>query len=322
VETTSFALQALVAVDPKSALIEPVMNWLVKNRRGAQWNNTRDTAIALLGLNDYLRASGELKGNIGFELSVNGHAVASKTVTAAGVLGAPNRFVIDPSFTHDGINEISIRRTEGGDDAPLYFSAEARFVSLEEPVKAAGNEIFVRRDYFRLVPHATLLKGVVYETVPLLDGGSVESGDRVEVVVTVESKNDYDYLLFEDLKPAGLEAIALQSGEPLEAQELRSGAVTRKFIDSATPPGEQPTVTQRDASAELTGRTVSIYQELRDRKVAMFLDHLPQGIWEVRYTLRAEVPGSFHALPLLAQAMYVPEVHANGEEVRIEVTGK
>src|SRR5207253_457607 len=35
VETTSFALQALVAVDPKSALIEPVMNWLVKNRRGA-----------------------------------------------------------------------------------------------------------------------------------------------------------------------------------------------------------------------------------------------------------------------------------------------
>ena len=30
------------------------MNWLVKNRRGAQWSNTRDTAIALLALNDYL----------------------------------------------------------------------------------------------------------------------------------------------------------------------------------------------------------------------------------------------------------------------------
>jgi uncharacterized protein YfaS (alpha-2-macroglobulin family) len=319
VETTSFAMQALVAVDPKNPLIEPVMNWLVKNRRGAQWSNTRDTAIALLGLNDYLHASGELKGDAGYELSVNGHAIASKTITAAEVLGAPSRFAIDPAFIRDAANEITIRRTHGA-GTPLYFSAEARFVSLEEPVKAAGNEIFVRRDYFKLVPHPTLLKGVVYEKAPLPDGGSVESGDRVEVVVTVETKNDYDYLLFEDLKPAGLEAIALQSGGSLFAQELRSGTVARKFEGSATLPAEQPTVIRREPSADLTGRTTWVYQELRDRKVAMFIDHLPQGIWEIRYTLRAEVPGSFHALPVLGQAMYVPEVRANGDEVRIEVT--
>src|SRR2546423_4812763 len=40
VESTSFALMALVAIDPKNALIEPASNWLIKNRRGAQWNNT------------------------------------------------------------------------------------------------------------------------------------------------------------------------------------------------------------------------------------------------------------------------------------------
>jgi alpha-2-macroglobulin len=62
-----------------------------------------------------------------------------------------------------------------------------------------------------------------------------------------------------------------------------------------------------------------VYQELRDRKVAMFIDHLPQGTWEIRYTLRAEIPGTFHALPLLGQAMYVPEIRANGAEVRMQV---
>jgi alpha-2-macroglobulin len=284
VETTSFALQAIVAIDPHNGLVEPVMNWLVKNRRGAQWSNTRDTAIALLGLNDYLRASGELHGDVSYDLSVNGHAVASRAITAAEVLGAPSRFTIDPSFVRDGVNEIVIHS-----NAPLYFAAEARFVSLEEPVKAAGHEIFVRRDYFKLVPHPTLLKGVVYEKAPLPDGGSVASGERVEVVVTVETKNDYDYLLFEDLKPAGLEAVALQSGQPLYAQ------------------------------AEGSGRMAFVYQELRDRKVAMFIDHLAQGTWQIRYTLRAEVPGSFHALPVLGQAMYVPEVRANGDEVRVTV---
>ena len=99
-------------------------------------------------------------------------------------------------------------------------------MSLEEPVKAAGNEIFVRREYYRLAPRPTLLKGVLYDRVPLRDGESIKSGERVEVVVTVDAKNDYEYLLFEDLKPAGFEAVELQSGEPLcatQAEDRRHG---------------------------------------------------------------------------------------------------
>ena len=65
--------------------------------------------------------------------------------------------------------------------------------------------------------------------------------------------------------------------------------------------------------------TTSVYRELRDRKVAMFITRLDQGIWEIRYTLRAEVPGTFHALPLIGQAMYVPEIRGNSAEVRMTV---
>jgi len=53
--------------------------------------------------------------------------------------------------------------------------------------------------------------------------------------------------------------------------------------------------------------------------VAMFLDKLADGTWQMRYDLRAEVPGRFHALPLLGQAMYVPEIRCNGQELRLEV---
>ena len=38
VEATAFSLQALLTVDPGSDLVEPAMNWLVKNRRGARWS--------------------------------------------------------------------------------------------------------------------------------------------------------------------------------------------------------------------------------------------------------------------------------------------
>ena len=70
---------------------------------------------------------------------------------------------------------------------------------------------------------------------------------------------------------------------------------------------------------DYTGRQRWVYQELRDRKVAMFIDKLPEGVWEIRYDLRAEVPGKFHALPVTGQAMYVPEIRCNGAETRIQV---
>jgi len=292
VEATSFALRALLAIDPKNKLVEPVTNWLIKNRRGAQWNNTRDTAIVVLTLNDYLRVSGEVQPVVGYDLLVNGTTVTTKQITADDALSAPSKFAIPRELLRDGQNEISIVRKSGS--GPLYFSAAAEFFSLEEPLKPAGNEIFVKRQYFKLVNHPTLLKGYVSERVLLNDGETVKSGDRIEVVLTVEAKNNYEYLLFEDLKPAGFEAVQVRSGEALDIRELKS-------------------------DGGFTGRTRWVHQELRDRKVALFVDRLPQGMWQVSYEMRAEAPGTFHALPVLGQAMYVPEIRTNGAETRVRV---
>ncbi|HET6973798.1 MAG TPA: alpha-2-macroglobulin family protein [Pyrinomonadaceae bacterium] len=293
VEATSFVLRALLAIDPQNKLIEPATNWLVKNRRGAQWSNTRDTAIVVLTLNDYLRVSGEVQSAMSYQLVVNGNPVATKQVTVEDALSAPSKFAISRELLRDGANEISIVRSSGS--GPIYFSAAAEFFSLEEPLKPAGNEIFVKRQYFKLVNHPTLLKGFVTERVPLNDGETVKSGDRVEVVLTVEAKNNYEYLLFEDLKPAGLEAVQIRSGESLYVRQLKSGG-------------------------GFTGQQRWVYQELRDRKVALFIDKLPQGVWQMSYEMRAEVPGQFHALPVLGHAMYVPEIRTNGAETRLKVT--
>jgi len=141
------------------------------------------------------------------------------------------------------------------------------------------------------------------------------SGDRVEVVLTVESKNDCEYLLLEDLKPAGLEAVQVKSGESMYLKELKPASATQALGAG--------TLSQGDLSyVDNTGRTSWVYQELRDRKVALFISSLPKGIWEIRYDLQAEVPGNFHALPVLGQAMYAPDIRANGAEVRLTVIGK
>lgn len=318
VETTSFVLQSLLAIDPQNALVEPAMNWLVKNRRGAQWSNTRDTAIAVLTLNDYLRTSGELQPDMTYEVLVNGHSIATTHLNADNALAVPSQYVIGRQFLADGSNQIQIKRIAG--HGALYFDVDARYFSLEEPIPPGGRAIFVRRQYYRLLNRPTLLKGTVFEKRLLADGETVNSGDRLEVVMTIDAKNDYDYLLFEDLKPAGLEAVQLLSGDSLSARELKSSGVEYKFGANPTP---SPEVGMRNLeNLDYTDRTASVYQELRDRNVAMFITHLPQGVWEIRYIMRAEVPGNFHALPVLGHAMYTPEVRCNGAEMRLSVEDK
>jgi len=309
VEATAFALRALLAIDPTNALVEPVSNWLIKNRRGAQWNNTRDTAIVVLALNDYLRASGELKADAAFKIFVNGTQVADRKISGADVFNAPSVFTIDPKLVQD-TNEIRIVRTsgDGGRAQALYFAANAKFFSTEEPITPAGNEIFVKREYYKLAGRPTLLKGYVYDREPLGDNETVKSGERVETVLTVESKNNYEYLMFEDLKPAGFEAVEIRSGENLYAKELKQSAIRNA----------QSAIEESD----YTDRERWVYQELRDRKVALFIDHLPQGVWQIRYDFRAETPGQFHALPVLARAMYVPEIRGNSAELRVKVVDK
>ena len=72
IEATAFALRAMLAVDPQNKLIEPVANWLIKNRRGAQWSNTRDTAIVLLAVSRGVR---HIAGSVGGSLSrIHGRA--------------------------------------------------------------------------------------------------------------------------------------------------------------------------------------------------------------------------------------------------------
>src|SRR5205807_5295461 len=102
VEATAFALRALLAIDPQNKLIEPVTNWLIKNRRGAQWSNTRDTAIVVMALDEYLRIFREMQPQMGYDLLVNGKSIATKQIGVDDALSAPTQFEIPREVIRDG----------------------------------------------------------------------------------------------------------------------------------------------------------------------------------------------------------------------------
>jgi uncharacterized protein YfaS (alpha-2-macroglobulin family) len=300
VETSAVVLQAALLIDPGQraegqTLAPMIVKWLVDNRRGQHWHSTKETAMAVYALADYVHVNRELSPEYTLTVDFDGRQKRSYTVTAANVLFFDNRFIVPDALLRDGVQTVTITKNGPGN---LYYSAFLRTFSLEEDIKGTGNEIFVRRRYFRLLAedpakiNAERARGLapryaepiadIYRRVPLKSGEELRSGDLLEVELFLESKNDYDYLAFEDLKPAGCEPV-----------ELRSGGRGENGLWS--------------------------HMELRDQKVAFFLSHLPQGTRTLTYRLRAEIPGRFHVLPTHGYAMYAPDIRALSDEFQLGI---
>ena len=120
-----------------------------------------------------------------------------------------------------------------------------------------------------------------YRRIELTNLAQIESGDLVEVELILRSKNDYEYLLIEDPKPAGLEPVDTRSG--------------------------------------YRNLGLQAFTEFRDQRVSLYLSTLARGEHTLRYRIRAETPGVYAALPTQVSAMYAPELRGNSDEIRLEV---
>jgi uncharacterized protein YfaS (alpha-2-macroglobulin family) len=283
VETNAAVLRAYLAVRPESDLPPMMVKWMVNNRRGNHWQSTKETAMAVYALADYMRVTKELAPDYTITVDLDGKVQRTYRVNRENALFLDNRFIVGDEVIGDGTQTLTIKVQGAG---TLYYSAYLKYFSLEEDLKGAGNEIFVQRRYFRLTPRLVdkqeqgrKWQELTYDREELPSGAHLASGDLIEVELVVDAKNDYEYLVFEDMKPAGCEPV-----------EVRSGAADSSGVYS--------------------------YIELRDEKAAVFISHMPQGTRAVRYRMRAEIPGEFHALPTNGYSMYAPDVRCLSDEWR------
>jgi alpha-2-macroglobulin len=277
VEATAFALYALVQIAPEEPVVKQAVRWLVYNRRGNRWKSTRDTAFAVLALSRYLETSNEQASEGDLTLLRDGQKVMTWHIEPKKRIRPIEYTLSEGEFLKGGDNNYEFVWDGKGE---IYAFAFLTFFTKEEDIKGSGYEIFVKRRYFKIVPKETLLQGVYETKVEMKPGETIKSGERIEVKIEIESKNNYEYLVFEDYKPSGCEAVAVLSGKSYG---------------------------------------ICSNMELRDEKVAFFITRLTQGKHSITYKLRAEIPGDFHVLPHNAYAMYVPEIAAISDEGRVSV---
>ena len=294
---TQAAYLRLLCLDGRQESLEKaawIVKYLLNNRKNATyWSSTRDTAQVLEAFTQYLRTTNELAPQMKVDVLLDGEVKKTVEITPENLFTADLTYLLEGEAVTTGTHKVELRRTG---DGPLYFNGYARYFTLEDFIPKTGLEVKVERKYFRLQrveatqnaadTHGKLVKQnvVKYERIPMKSGEAVTSGDLVEVELTIESKNDYSYILIEDMKPAGFETV--------------------------------------DAKSGYNGNALHAYVEYRDNRVCFFVQNLREGIHSVTYRMRAETPGKVSALPTRMEAMYAPELKANSDEMKIECRDK
>lgn len=284
-----------MTAEPKGQTAPRLAKYLLNNRRhGTYWNSTKDTAAIIEALAVFARRSGETEPNLNVQVWIDGQKRNESRITRDNLFTFDGTVVLGGEALSSGVHRIEFRK-EG--QSPLYANTYLTVFSKQDMIPAAGLEVQVQRRFYRLIEEeketrvagssgqAVKQTGLKYRREEIASDAPVQSGDLIEVELTVESKNDYEYLIIEDPKPAGFEPVEVRSGWTWE-----------------------------------TG--LGAYQEYRDQKVAFFAERLPRGTHNLSYRVKAEIPGRFSALPARIEAMYAPELKGNADEWKVRVTDR
>jgi len=195
-EATAFVTRFLSHQKKDSPLLPKAALWLVNHRNeGYWWSSTKQTAMVIYGLTDYLKATNELKPNLNLTVFVNDKAVLTRKLDSSADVS------LDESKLQPGVNKIRVTATGEG---RVYYGARAEYYSSSARFQKTGTtSLNLLRDYFRLVPGKDGDK-IVYDLAPL--DGPVALGDTIAVRLTATG-TEWKYAMLEDPIPAGTEFI-------------------------------------------------------------------------------------------------------------------
>ncbi len=297
VETTAFVLKALLAARGNSELVQKAVHWLLKQKQGSSWLSTKQTAIVIFGLVDYLKTSKELEPDYTVTLAVNNINIQRRRMTKATLFEKEPKVEVSGDVLKKGINTL---RVEKKGEGKLYCSVRESYYSTEENIDAQRSGVSVKREYFKLI---RVKKGdrYVYEKQPLvgsrhggLPGYAAQGGDEIFVKLTLSSDGNYEYFMLEDPHAPGFEVVKEEANYEIvgekEYQHHPSYSGWRYWWAS---------------------------KEVHDEKVGFFARSISSGTYTFSYIVRAQIPGRYHVMPALGSLMYYPEVRGNSEEMHV-----
>lgn len=200
VAATGMAMRVLSRAGRTTAQLEPVSRWLVTHRDGACWNNTRETAMAVLALVEHLEHLTPEAATA--EVLVNGEPVTTLHFGPGDLLKSARSFTVSSVKLRKGPNHLVVRRTGA---APIYWTGDLSYVDTRENLPAKPGYFSVTRSFRRVRLVSKDDGGLQEKTEPLK--GDVRAGEILRMTISVTPKSSVSYAIIEAPLPSGFEVV-------------------------------------------------------------------------------------------------------------------
>jgi hypothetical protein len=184
-ETTAFAILALSQIDQvnNDALISDAIRYLISNRQGENWSSTKDTAAIVFAFSEYVSRSSELKPDYTVEVNLNEKLVKKIQISQKDVFSEGIILNIPENELISGDNNLQITIKGFG---KLYYTASLKYFDTQPTLPAMSQGISIERSY---------------------STSEAETGEDIEVTLTITSDADYQYAIIEDYLPSGCSVV-------------------------------------------------------------------------------------------------------------------
>ena len=303
VKNTALAALALIALDPNDANVPRALDFLLNRKKVAPCQCTQDNLYVSLLATIYSDIAKE--GETSFKASV---AVGKKELMEKSFSKENLLSVETASMPMKDLNSISMPaevKIEKKGDGTLYYDMVLKYYLPSDKAPTREEGIIVSREYYALDD--------TKETKPLAE---FKAGENYKGHITMIVPQEMNYIVVQDLLPAGFEPIDMQLSTSSRAAGLMAhgeGEIFRnQWQDS---PDYDDVVPEIDYGMSFGFR----HQEVRDDSIVWSDEIVPPGVYHIRYPVRATTAGTFLMPGATAFEFYRPEIFGRSRARTIEI---
>jgi alpha-2-macroglobulin len=282
---TAIALEAVAKLEPQSALIPKIVNYLLAERRGATWVSTQDTSAIVIAALALPQPSNSQQL---VQILLDGKSMLEQNISQTGA-----SFTFEPKLT-SGNHRLEIQGN-------VFYSANLQFYQEPSKLEAQNNGIGITREYYRLDKTWNAKIGSwEYTTTPLIVAGVAKPivvGDLILVFNTINLSSNNSRMRHAQIVapvPAGFQAF---NGDDL----VLNGANSNLEFGNSSPWNNWY------AGRDIYANRVEMYAESINN----------QSYFQV--FLRAQTAGTYTHLPVTAELMYQPSVRGNSNGATLTI---
>ena len=303
IRTSAIYLMAMLRMDPQNRDIEPMVRYLMQEKKDGYWYSTQNTAMSLLALVEYAKANPIDTSPTSVTVFLNNAVLDQLVLKEGDVSGEISRSISMADYLKKGKNNQF--GLEKDSDKKYFYDISMRVYRQITNVQPFENGFTVLSDYYAVDD--------VKNEHPLTQ---VKQGDTVRVHMKLLVPKMHSYVALENHLPAGLEAIDFSlktSPQNIAGQEQQCAPSWG---------GEQFCMNSNSYEYGWWWENAWKHIEQRDDRVFLFSEKLQPGIYDYDFLAQAITPGEFRIPPARAYEFYNPLANGHNEGKVLKVMAK